>query len=1656
MPEPQTITDDDITLIALMGDAGLVDEDKVITRFRRGETIETAVDNSTTGRLKGDYRRFRQEWKRFPQTAQAFGRLVRDNPQQVPGLLVQGTLLAGKQLLTDAGEMPIQSLSDVLLFATLALGGIGVAGKVGQAVTSTGRTARTVGRLGAVGRGVQAAGGAAETLSIIAGRIPQAAVTAAGIASTVTDPNDPLGVITLPLSFLHLLNVRRTKAGRDTIAATDETVATGPAAQAPTTIPGTNQPDVTPGPGVPPTSGVSQIVPSPLADATRLAREARRSGIERITPEQRQDAQSIRETGDDMAGRFAAEGDQVMPELIDANVIRPLNTVLDENSPISRELADDIIAQADESLTSYRQGTTPEETALTEGRLAEPGEVSTELDELFGDTDIPQRADPEAARAYADSVSDIQTIHDRGHTIRGNEQDGYTVTRPDSPISDARTLDDAKHAVDSILETEGVLIRDGLVRIHEIPLDRYIGIDPTNTVGRLAEHKASVISALERGDPIPDVVIRDYPELNPETPRLSEFGVVDEGNARDAIETAREDITGRTETDGTDSDVVKEQIAQRIQQAASELSPSTPVTREAFRELIEQRFRVTPEQATAVSEITDARARAWAETEGRTPEEWYTSRIANIGRDPSLPGKGTVEYISDGRAAITALSESDVTTAIHEMGHIFRRDLVSDDLRTIEIWSGAKDGKWTVPSEEKFARGFERYIADGVAPNTKLGLVFEKLKRWMLDVYKSIRGSEIGIGITPEVRSVFDRLLSNRGPEGMKVTDAQKLNDANLLNSGYQIRENIAADLGLISPDVPPKLLKQNAPTKLMQVSSTRATQNDTISPTRSEIRAVGITGVEGYTLREGLDAKWKDMRNVIAANLTSGLRFLKGLGDTGELARIKIETSIAGYRRNYARATIRAEQPMIKAKKAIINKEFKRLRATDPTVRKDVVARNLNKEVDDSLRHGTPVRPELQEYRDFMMSKWQPVQREIFELGSALEKQMVELGQRRGVPTLGFNSFDPDTGSAISWTDHAKRLMDEADAKGGVYIPQMGNKDALTLGLGQFDDIDAKAQLELMIQYNYTPQEMKFGNIEMQRTSGAGAYEVDPEFWLPRYLENTYKRFSEVAMYGQRNELLHRDFIKPIHDHSVSLHDTSIRSLREQLGIISRASGREAAQFENITKINTITFNEQFIRAVQDWEGNNIPPDLLRDIPANELRYLMDNNHMVQNIEGFQITPKGIRDITEWQTRAMGRANRFKQVAIDLHNWRRTDPNLDAESEFWNKLGTLTTVTMMSPLSTIVNLSEIGLLSTKVGVKATTKAISDFVLDPDVRAMGPMAGTMFTDAVDFMSNGVALDRKYLGGIGFTGAEKVVRSIGAHAGWHAATNELGNLMRGAKNATTRLDELNFDWKRGQQILVENNVTPDQLPDLFAELKKGVVQGSSWVGVKGEGGGTSTLLSVGAKEAWKNELGEMLIQSGQFVAQEVFKPYNSLTLPAAFGRHHPLVRVVLKFKGWMLQNNRYWLEMIQHSAERAKVGDLTPASRMLTGLIPLGLAGWASSALVDKLTGKEREGNRVIHALSVVSAFGMLGELLRISEAADGNAAAAERMVTSMFSAPLASTVGTVTGGIISLQPERSAEQLAGRIPAVGPFVRNRLGENEEQRSLRRPVRERIR
>ena len=190
--------------------------------------------------------------------------------------------------------------------------------------------------------------------------------------------------------------------------------------------------------------------------------------------------------------------------------------------------------------------------------------------------------------------------------------------------------------------------------------------------------------------------------------------------------------------------------------------------------------------------------------------------------------KGQFEAADFGNV-IRMLQASDVSTMVHESGHLFRRTLSTPLLQEFTQWAGFEDvGEFQdleqrfwkndptlseadrnryEDAEEKFARGFEQYLMDGSAPTPGLKAVFKSFRDYLLDIYQKVKATVTGNDYSKEESFIFhgktgDEVLNiNAEINGVKLRDIfdRMLTDDVQRMPGYEEliskhRQELAAD----------------------------------------------------------------------------------------------------------------------------------------------------------------------------------------------------------------------------------------------------------------------------------------------------------------------------------------------------------------------------------------------------------------------------------------------------------------------------------------------------------------------------------------------------------------------------------------------------------------------------------------------------------------------------------------------------------------------------------------------------------------------------------------------------------------------------------------------------------------------------------------------
>lgn len=145
--------------------------------------------------------------------------------------------------------------------------------------------------------------------------------------------------------------------------------------------------------------------------------------------------------------------------------------------------------------------------------------------------------------------------------------------------------------------------------------------------------------------------------------------------------------------------------------------------------------------------------------------------------------QGKKGFYDPARNFIGLLPTANRSTIIHESAHSFLQYYLKyapEKLDSIFKWTGIENKKELTQQEftrlhEAFARGFETYLAEGVAPNKSLQKVFETFREFLLGVYENIdnimKQGNFKIKLNDDMRKLYSDML-NFDVESVKIVES--------------------------------------------------------------------------------------------------------------------------------------------------------------------------------------------------------------------------------------------------------------------------------------------------------------------------------------------------------------------------------------------------------------------------------------------------------------------------------------------------------------------------------------------------------------------------------------------------------------------------------------------------------------------------------------------------------------------------------------------------------------------------------------------------------------------------------------------------------------------------------------------------------------------
>lgn len=409
-------------------------------------------------------------------------------------------------------------------------------------------------------------------------------------------------------------------------------------------------------------------------------------------------------------------------------------------------------------------------------------------------------------------------------------------------------------------------------------------------------------------------------------------------------------------------------------------------------------------------------------------------------------------------------------------------------------------------------------------------------------------------------------------------------------------------------------------------------------------------------------------------------------------------------------------------------------------------------------------------------------------------------------------------------------------------------------------------------------------------------------------------------------------------------------------------------------------------------------------------------------------------------QTKA-SRRDRIKELVKALGHWQDKDP-LEAEGgEIARQLNTATSFAALGWKQALQNLTEVPQVEMLVGTKSTKEMVSN-MRDPEFRAAALELVQGLKQGIEFLADD-NMQERYLNSkwSGFGSTERISRMVGVAAG-----------LTHAKNLTKELLASQADSKNRARIEREmrrlrmnpntlSQVSAGEVDAIFEEVIARIKSGDI------ELAGIDAPSAAPANNPLTDPIGAEWVRMAMYVSDTVFKPYDARTLPNIFNSTDPRLRVFLKFKGWMLQQNRFMFDQYKHAFSELRKGNYLPLSRMLVGTAMLTGTMAANLALFSALQGwDDDDENKTLRAFLQTQTLGLTAVLWEMAIRSEGNPWRLEKTVEGTIVGPVwgifvDTLVPAATGDV-----NRSMQEVLQRTPVAREALYlggNRWWEEEE-------------
>lgn len=189
------------------------------------------------------------------------------------------------------------------------------------------------------------------------------------------------------------------------------------------------------------------------------------------------------------------------------------------------------------------------------------------------------------------------------------------------------------------------------------------------------------------------------------------------------------------------------------------------------REISELNLRATQENSDTSTQRNNENNKTGTNQEINSDTK--LNQLKNTPKQPKI-FKGAFDVSAK---AIELFKDADYSTLPHELAHFWLDNMwgyyrsgkaseaYTNNFKGVLDWLEVKDGQinLTRNQQEKFARGYEKYLLNGYAPNGLIQGAFDDYDKWLQKVYNDAR--ELKVKLTPDAIEFFDTMTTGELPE---------------------------------------------------------------------------------------------------------------------------------------------------------------------------------------------------------------------------------------------------------------------------------------------------------------------------------------------------------------------------------------------------------------------------------------------------------------------------------------------------------------------------------------------------------------------------------------------------------------------------------------------------------------------------------------------------------------------------------------------------------------------------------------------------------------------------------------------------------------------------------------------------------------------------